>query len=91
MGGADHRPLGPKDDVDLHRVHVAARIDHRPVKEITRAQISDVLDAIAKTAPRRADLVKIMLSSMWNWAIDSGRAEINPAATRQPVNVRDMT
>jgi integrase len=69
---------------DLHRIYLASQLDHRPVSEITRVEISNVLDKIAETAPRRADLATDLLSSMWNWAIDSGRAEVNPAARQRP-------
>jgi integrase len=72
-----------EQDVDLHRRYLASRLDHRPVSEITRLEIGNVLDEIAKTTPRTADLATDLLSSMWNWAIDGGRADVNPAARQR--------
>lgn len=73
-----------EQDVDFHRRYLSAHLDHRPVSEITRLEISNVLDDIAETTARTADLATDLLSSMWNWAIDSGRAEVNPAARQRP-------
>jgi integrase len=73
-----------KQDVDLHRRYLSAELDHRPVAEITRLEIGNVLDTIAKTTPRTADLATDLLSSLWNWAIDGGRAVVNPAARQRP-------
>jgi integrase len=73
-----------EQDENLHKLYLAAALDKRPVAEITRLEISNVLDKIAKTAPRRADLATDLLSSMWNWAIDAGRADVNPAARQRP-------
>jgi integrase len=72
-----------RDDVDIHQKHIASTLNHRPVSEITRREISDLFDKIAKTAPGRVKNAKILLSSLWNWAIDSGRADINPAARQR--------
>lgn len=51
----------------------------RPVAEITRADVHAVLDKIAATKPIQANRVQSLISKLWNFAIDRGHAEVNPA------------
>ncbi len=43
---------GWKMSAYLHKRHASALLDNRPVKEISRMEISNLLDAVATTAPR---------------------------------------
>jgi integrase len=51
----------------------------RPVVEITRGDVHTLLDKIAVDKPIQANRVQALVSKLWNFAIDRGHAEVNPA------------
>jgi integrase len=62
------------------RAHVRSAWGEKPANRITRADASDLLDGIAKSAPTSANRTQSILSRLFNWAIESGLLESNPLA-----------
>lgn len=52
----------------------------RPVRDITRQDVHAVLDQIAGDGkPVQANRTQALISKLWNFAIDRGHADVNPA------------
>lgn len=62
------------------RVHVRPAWGDRKAKSITRADAATLLDRIAITSPVTGNRVQATLSKLWNWSIESGLLDVNPAA-----------
>jgi integrase len=59
--------------------HYAASLSHRPVREITRADIAALLGSVARDSGRTtASLIRSILSRVFSYAIEIGAADANP-------------
>lgn len=74
-----HKASWKQDDL-LLSAHVRPAWGGRPAKGISRADAAALLDEIAARAPTSANRVQSILSKLYNWAIESGFAEVNPVA-----------
>jgi integrase len=72
-----HKKSWQFDELYL-RVHVRPVWESRKSKTITRADAAALLDALASSSAVTANRVHSCLSKLFNWAIESGLAEINP-------------
>jgi integrase len=76
------RPL-TRNTADQYRRNLAryaAPLNHRPVAEITRREIADLLRTVAtKSGTPTASLVRSMITRLLGWAIEVGYIEVNPA------------
>jgi integrase len=61
----------------LERLAVPAWRD-RPVKEIRRRDVVDLLDTVAKDTPCQANQLRAHLSRMFNWLIEREVVEVSP-------------
>jgi integrase len=50
----------------------------RPVKEIRRRDVVELLDNVAKNTPCQANLLRAYLSRMFNWLIEREAVEVSP-------------
>lgn len=63
------------------RCHIEGPFAKRKVRELTRIEIGRFRDAVAKKAtPNTSNRVMILLSRVFNWALDEGLLEYNPSA-----------
>ena len=63
------------------RCHIEGPFAKRKVRELTRIEIGRFRDAVAKKAtPNTSNRVMILVSRVFNWAIDEGLLEYNPSA-----------
>ncbi|MBI5070382.1 MAG: integrase arm-type DNA-binding domain-containing protein [Deltaproteobacteria bacterium] len=56
----------------------------RPVKEIRRRDVVDLLDEVSKNTPYLANLLRAHLSKMFNWLIEREVVEVNPVVGTVP-------
>jgi integrase len=64
----------------------------RPVREITRRDMADLIDKVASETPYQSNLLRAYLSKMWNWMVEREIVDANPVtgvAPRQKVIPRD--
>lgn len=74
---ADKKRSGREDRRILTR-YLVPELRHVRAKEVMRAQIRVILDAIAKDAPIMANRVLASVRKMYNWAIGQDLVEHNP-------------
>lgn len=68
-------------DDTTFRCHVEPQFAKRKVRELTRIELGRFRDAVAKKAtPNTSNRVMVLLSRVFNWALDEGLIEFNPAA-----------
>lgn len=68
-------------DETTFRCHVEAWFAKQKVRELTRTDIGRFRDRVAKEAtPLTSNRVMVLLSRVFNWALDEGLIEFNPAA-----------
>ena len=68
-------------DETTFRCHVQPDFAKRKVRELTRIDLGRFRDAVArKTTPNTSNRVMVLLSRVFNWAMDEGLLEFNPAA-----------
>jgi integrase len=67
------------------RVELVSRWGTRPIADVSRADLRDVIDAALKRgAPWRAHHIFSYASRMWNWAIENDYCEQTPCAGMRP-------
>lgn len=70
----------PTDETTF-RCHVEPDFAKRKVRELTRIDLGRFRDTVTKKAtPNTSNRVMILLSRVFNWALDEGLIEFNPAA-----------
>jgi integrase len=57
---------------------------HRPARDITRRDVPDLTDGIVDRSPVSANRVLSLIRRMYNWAVERGIIETNPAAGIKP-------
>lgn len=68
------------DDI-IFRCHIEPEFAKRKVRELTRVEIGRFRDEVAKKAtPLTSNSVMSLLSRFFNWGLDEGLLEFNPAA-----------
>lgn len=68
-------------DETTFRCHIEPDFAKRKVRELTRIDLGRFRDTVArKTTPNTSNRVMVLLSRVFNWAIDEGLLEFNPAA-----------
>jgi integrase len=68
-------------DETTFRCHIKPTFAKRKVRELTRIELGRFRDTVAKKAtPHTSNRVMILLSRVFNWALDEGLIEFNPAA-----------
>ena len=68
-------------DETTFRCHIEPTLSKRKVRELTRIEIGRFRDKIANDAtPLTSNRVMVLLSRIFNWALDEGLIEFNPAA-----------
>ena len=77
-------PLRPGTEYDYRLLlnrDILPAIGHFPLREIAREHVLDIVDAIsARGASRRADTAKLVISSVYGYAIDKAYCDSNPAS-----------
>jgi integrase len=70
-----------KDYRDLLRRDILPAIGALPVGSVTRQHVIAILDVIsARGSTRRADVARVIISSIFNFGLDRGLVEENPAS-----------
>lgn len=70
----------PTDEI-IFRCHIEPEFAKRKLRELTRIEIGRFRDEVAKKAtPLTSDGVMSLLSRIFNWGLDEGLLEFNPAA-----------
>jgi integrase len=68
-------------DETTFRCHIEPDFGKRKVRELTRIDLGRFRDTVAKKAtPNTSNRVMVLLSRVFNWAMDEGLLESNPAA-----------
>lgn len=68
-------------DETTYRCHIEPDFAKRKVRELTRIDLGRFRDAVAKNAtPNTSNRVMVLLSRVFNWAMDEGLIDANPAA-----------
>ena len=68
-------------DEATFRCHIKPSFAKNKVRELTRIELGRFRDDVAKKAtPKTSNRVMILLSRVFNWALDEGLLEFNPAA-----------
>ena len=68
-------------DETTFRCHIAPDFAKKKVRELTRIELGRFRDTVAKKAtPNTSNRVMVLLSRVFNWALDEGLIEFNPAA-----------
>lgn len=68
-------------DETTFRCHIEPIFAKRKVRELTRIELGRFRDTVAKKAtPNTSNRVMVLLSRVFNWAMDEGMIEFNPAA-----------
>jgi len=68
-------------DDTTFRCHVEPQFAKRKVRELTRIELGRFRDTVAKKAtPNTSNRVMVLLSRVFNWAMDEGLIEFNPVA-----------
>lgn len=68
-------------DETTFRCHIEPDFGKRKVRELTRIDLGRFRDAVTKKAtPHTSNRVMVLLSRVFNWALDEGLIEFNPAA-----------
>jgi integrase len=71
------------------RCHIESAFGRRKIKKLTRIEIGLFRDAVAKKAtPLTSNRVMVLLNRIFNWALDEGLLEFNPAARLRKVGER---
>ena len=65
---------------DAVRKHVYAKWAHRPISEIGRADVNDLIKSLRKEAPIAANRLLSYLKKFFSWAVDEEMLEASPAA-----------
>jgi integrase len=72
-----------KTEAILKRLAVSEFGD-RPVRDITRRDIANLLDRVASGTPYQSNILRAWLSKFWNWCLEAEYAEVNPVAGVSP-------
>lgn len=76
-------------DETTFRCHVEPDFAKRKVRELTRIDLGRFRDLVARKAtPNTSNRVMVLLSRVFNWAMDEGLLEFNPAARLRKVGER---
>lgn len=71
------------------KCHIEGEFGRKKLKKLTRIEIGLFRDAVAKKAtPLTSNRVMVLLNRIFNWALDEGLIEFNPAARLRKVGVR---
>ncbi len=72
-----------QEDERILKMDVLPVLGHKKVTEVTRKDVSSLLDSIvARGAPIAANRTLAVVRKMFNWAVDRGDLEANPIAGR---------
>lgn len=63
---------------------ILPKLGKRPVKELARSEIVELLEDIAKTGPINSNRLKAVLSSMFSFAVDRAIIDHNPVKDIRP-------
>lgn len=75
-------------DRTRYRTHIEPAFAHRRLKDLKRAEIGKFRDEIARDAsPLTSNAVIDLLNRVFNWAVDEGLLEVNPAARMRKAGV----
>jgi integrase len=77
--GPKKKPRSVREDERMLRVELLPRWAERKLSDIRRRDVIAMLDEIAERAPIRANRVRALCSKMFNFAIQRGGLEFNPA------------
>lgn len=70
----------PTDEITF-RCHIEPSFAKRKVRDLTRIELGRFRDEVAKKAtPLTSNRVMVLLSRIFNWGLDEGLLEFNPAA-----------
>lgn len=76
-------------DETTFRCHIKPDFAKRKVRELTRIEIGRFRDTVAKKATAHtSNRVMVLLSRVFNWALDEGLIEFNPAARLRKLGER---
>lgn len=76
-------------DETTFRCHIKPSFAKRKVRELTRLDIGRFRDEVAKKAtPLTSNRVMVLLSRIFNWGLDEGMLEFNPAARLRKTGTR---
>ncbi|PPD08113.1 MAG: hypothetical protein CTY28_07535 [Hyphomicrobium sp.] len=81
-------PKLARADTDLYtyRCHIEQMFGRRQLKQLTRIEIGLFRDMVAKNAtPLTSNRSLVLINRMFNWAVDEGLMEFNPAARLRKV------
>lgn len=71
------------------KCHIEGGFGRNKLKKLTRIEIGAFRDAVAKKAtPSTSNRVMVLLNRIFNWALDEGLMEFNPAARLRKVGER---
>ncbi len=72
------------------RKHVFPTLENRPMREIKRAEISDLIKQLKKDAPVGANRILAYVKKFFLWAIDNDLVDDSPAASiKRPTSEKD--
>jgi integrase len=83
---ADHLST-PRTGAEVKRAieqHVLPRWGERPISEIRRADVAELVRGLRKDAPIRANRVLAYLKKFFGWLVDQDMIEASPAAAVKP-------
>jgi integrase len=76
-------------DETTFRCHIEPDFGKRKVRELTRIDLGRFRDEVAKKAtPNTSNRVMVLLSRVFNWAVDEGLIEFNPVARLRKAALR---
>ncbi|MBX9864507.1 MAG: tyrosine-type recombinase/integrase [Hyphomicrobium sp.] len=76
-------------DETTFRCHIDKEFGRKRLKQLTRVEIGQFRDAVAKkTTPLTSNRVMVLLNRILNWGLDEGLIEYNPAARLRKVGER---
>lgn len=76
-------------DETTFRCHIEKEFGRKRLKQLTRIEIGQFRDAVAKNStPLTSNRVMVLLNRIFNWGLDEGLIEFNPAARLRKIGER---